>query len=156
MDINATLIGQGITFFIFILVTMKLVWPPIQKAMHERQQRIADGLAAAERGARDLELAKDEVARLLKEAREQATDLLSQANKRGAELVEEAKQQARAEGERLIHAARAQIEQETDRAREQLRKEVAQIAVIGASRILAREIDAKAHAELLDKVANDL
>lgn len=156
MNITATLIAEGITFFFFIWITMKFVWPPIMKAMQERQQRISDGLAAAERGARDLELAKEEVAKLLKDAREQATDVLNQANKRSAEMIDEAKQQARDEGERLVSAARAQIEQEVSQAREELRKQVAELAVVGAGRILAKEIDAKAHADLLDKVANDL
>lgn len=156
MNINASLFAEIIAFSLFIWLTMKFVWPPIMAAMQARQEKIADGLAAAERGVRDLEMAKAEVAKLLKAAREQAGDVLAQANKRGAELLDEAKAQARAEGERLLTAARAQIEQDISRAREQLRRDVAQIAVLGAGKILAREIDAKAHVELLDKVANDL
>lgn len=156
MNINATLIAQGITFFLFIWLTMKFVWPPIMKAMKDRQEKIADGLAAAERGARDLEQAKEEAAKLLKDAREQAGDILNQANRRSAEIVDEAKAQAREEGERLIAAAKSQIEQDVSRAREALRRDVARLAVLSAGKILEREIDAKAHADLLDKVANDL
>ena len=156
MNINATLIAQGITFFLFILMTMKFVWPMIKTAMDERQQKIADGLAAAEKGVRDLDKARDEAKKLLDDAKNQAADLLNQANKRSSEIVEEAKKDARVEGDRLVASARAQIEQEVARAREQLRKEVASLAVVGAGKVLGREIDAKAHADLLDKVANEL
>ncbi|HET9679040.1 MAG TPA: F0F1 ATP synthase subunit B [Gammaproteobacteria bacterium] len=156
MNINATLIAQSITFFLFIWLTMKFVWPPITKAMSERQQKIADGLAAAERGARDLEQAKGEAAKLLKDARSQASDILNQANKRNSEILDEAKQQAREEGSRLVAAAQAQIDQDVARAREQLRRDVAKIAVLGAGKVLGKEIDASTHADLLDKVANDL
>lgn len=156
MNITATLIAQGITFFLFIWLVMKFVWPPIMQAMQDRQEKIADGLAAAERGARDLELAKEEAGKLLREAREQAGDILNQANKRSAEIVDEARTQAREEGERLIASARAQIDQDIGKAREQLRQDVAKIAVLGARRILGKEIDAGTHADLLDKVANDL
>lgn len=156
MNINATLIAQGITFAIFIWLTVKFIWPIIKQAMDERQQKIAEGLAAAEKGARDLETARDEARKILEEAKGQAADLLGQANRRASEIVEEAKQHARTEGERLVVNARAQIEQEISRARESLRKEVAALAVAGAGKLLAREIDAKAHADLLDKVANEL
>lgn len=156
MNINATLIGQMITFGIFLWVTAKFVWPPIINALRERQQKIADGLAAADRGARDLEKAKEEADQLLVKAKEQAAEILNQANKRNTEIVEEAKKEARAEGDRLVASAKAQIEQEVARAREDLRKEVASLAVMGAGRILAREIDARTHADLLDKVANEL
>ncbi|MGD8380249.1 MAG: F0F1 ATP synthase subunit B [Gammaproteobacteria bacterium] len=156
MNITATIIAEGITFFFFIWITMKFVWPPLMKAMQERQEKIADGLAAAERGTRDLELAQERAAELLKEAREQAAEVLNQANRRSAQILDEAKSDARAEGERLVAAARAQIDQEISRARETLREEVAKIAVSGASRILEREIDAKAHAEMLDQLAGQL
>lgn len=156
MNINATLIAQGITFFLFIWLTMKFVWPMVKQAMNERQQKIADGLAAAEKGVRDLEKARDEAKQILDAAKNQAADLLNQANKRSTEIVEEAKKEARDEGERLVASARAQIEQEIARAREELRREVASLAVLGAGKVLGREIDARAHAELLDKVANEL
>lgn len=151
-----TLIGQFITFAIFLFVTVKFVWPPIINALRERQQKIADGLAAADRGARDLEKAKEEADQVLAKAKDQAAEILNQANKRNTEIVEEAKKDARAEGDRLVASAKAQIEQEVARAREDLRKEVASIAVMGAGRILAKEIDASAHKDLLDKVANEI
>lgn len=156
MNINATLIAQGITFFLFIWMTMKFVWPMIKTAMDERQTKIADGLAAAEKGVRDLELARGEAKKLLDDAKNQAADLLNQANKRSSEIIEESKKEARHEGERLVASARGQIEQEIARAREELRKEVASLAVIGAGKVLGREIDATTHADLLDKVANEL
>lgn len=156
MNITATLIAQGITFATFVWMTVRFIWPVIKRAMDERQKTIAEGLAAAEKGMRDLETARDEARKILDEAKSQAADLLGQANRRSSEIVEEAKQQARAEGERLVANARAQIEQEISRARESLRKEVAALAVAGAGKLLAREIDAKAHADLLDKVANEL
>lgn len=156
MNINATLIAQGITFFLFIWMTMRFVWPMMKTAMDERQKKIADGLAAAEKGVRDLEQASAEAKKVLDEAKNQAADLLNQANKRSSEIVEESKKEAREEGARLVATARVQIDQEVTRAREQLRKEVAALAVVGAGKILSREIDAKAHADLLDKVANEL
>lgn len=156
MDINATLIGQMITFGIFLWVTAKFVWPPMIQALRDRQEKIADGLAAAERGQRDLESAREDAQQVLDKAKEQAADILNQANKRNTEIVEEAKKDARAEGDRLVASAKAQIEQEVARAREDLRREVASIAVMGASRILAKEIDAGTHKDLLDKVANEI
>lgn len=156
MDINATLIGQMITFGVFLWVTAKFVWPPMIQALRDRQQKIADGLAAAERGSRDLEKARDEAQEILKQAKEQAAEILNQANKRNTEIVEEAKKDARAEGDRLVASAKAQIEQEVARAREELRKEVSSIAVMGAGRILGKEIDAGVHKDLLDKVANEI
>jgi F-type H+-transporting ATPase subunit b len=151
-----TLVGQAGTFLVFILFTMKFVWPHIMNAIQERQEKIAEGLAAAEKGVKDLEEARAEVERVLKEAREQASDIIAQANRRSTELVEEAKNEARAEGERLVESARGQIEQEVARAREQLRDEVAALAATGAGQILGREVNAKAHGELLDKLAAEL
>lgn len=156
MGINATLIGQMITFVVFILFTMKFVWPFVTRAMAERQQRIADGLAAAEKGVRDLEQAKTQASDIQNEARTQAADILGQANKRGSVIVDEAKSQAQAERERILAQAQAEIEQERNRLREALRAELAGIAVAGAGKILAREIDAKTHAALLDKLAAEL
>ncbi|MDX1443827.1 MAG: F0F1 ATP synthase subunit B [Gammaproteobacteria bacterium] len=156
MNINATLIGQMITFGIFLWVTAKFVWPPMIQALRDRQQKIADGLAAAERGQRDLEKAKEDAQEVLDKAKDQAAEILNQANKRSTEIVEEAKKDARAEGDRLVASAKAQIEQEVARAREDLRKEVASIAVMGAGKILSKEIDASAHKDLLDKVANEI
>ena len=110
MNINATLFGQALWFAVFILLTMKYIWPPLQKAMHERQQQIADGLAAAERGKQDLVLAEQRAAEELQKARAQAAEILAQAEKRGGQLVEEAKTNAKAEGERIVQAAKAEIE----------------------------------------------
>ena len=156
MNLNATLLGQFITFGIFVFVMVKFVWPPIMTAMRERQTRIADGLAAADKGVRDLEEAKDKAASITKEAREQAADIVAQANKRGNDIVDEAKMHAQSERERILASAQAEIEQERNRLREALRGEVAAIAIAGAGRIIEREIDAKAHADLLDKMAANL
>lgn len=156
MNMNLTLVGQMITFGVFLWVTAKFVWPPVIQALRDRQQKIADGLAAAERGSRDLDKAREEAQELLNKAKDQAAEILNQANKRSSEIVEEAKKDARAEGDRLVASAKSQIEQEVARARETLRKEVASIAVMGAGKILAKEIDAKTHEALLDKVANEL
>lgn len=149
---NATLIGQIITFLVFVEFTRRFVWPHVLQAMEERRQKIADGLAAAERGQRELQEADVKAKDVLKEARQQAAGIIEQANKRGSEIVEEAKASARAEGERLVSAAKAEIDQEVARARETLRAEVATIAVEGAGRILKREIDAAAHAQLMDEL----
>jgi len=156
VGLNATLIGQIITFLVFVAFTKKFVWPPVLKAMDERRQKIADGLAAAERGQRELEQADVQAAEVLKEARKQAAGIVDQATKRGTEIVEEAKANARTEGERLVAAAQAEIEREQARAREALRAEVAGIAMAGAGKILKREINAAAHAELMDELTAQL
>ena len=152
MDINATLIGQVVWFGLFIWFTMKFVWPPLQRAMHERQKQIADGLAAAERGKQELEQAAKRTEEILVEARHKAQELLVQADKRASQIVEEAKTVAKTEGERLLTGAKAEIEQEVFRAKETLRTQVAALAVAGAEQILRREVDAKAHAELLTQI----
>ncbi len=149
MNINLTLIGQSITFIVFVWFTMKFVWPPIMQALNERKKKIADGLAAAERGAHEKELAEKKAAEVLHEAKQQAQDIINQAQKRASEIVEESKETARAEGERIIAAANAEIEQEVNRTREELRGQVASLAVAGAGKILKREIDAKANEDLL-------
>ena len=156
MNINATLFGQALWFAVFIWLTMKYIWPPLQKAMHDRQKQIADGLSAAEKGRQELELAAQRVTEELRKAREQASEILAQAEKRGGELVEEAKGNAKAEGERIVNAAKAEIEQEVNRAKEQLRAQVAMLAVTGAEKILRREVDAKAHAQLLQGLEAEL
>lgn len=156
MNINATLLAQALWFAFFIWITMKFIWPPLQKAMHERQKEIADGLAAAEKGRQELEMAAQRVTEELQKAREQASEILAQAEKRAGELVEEAKDNARAEGERIVNAAKAEIEQEVNRAREQLRTQVASLAVSGAEKILKREIDSSAHAQLLQGLEAEL
>lgn len=156
MNFNATLIGQMITFIALVIITMKYVWPPIMKAMQERQKRIAEGLAAAERGARDQEMAQAKAAEVLREAKQQAQEIITQAQRRANEMVEEAKGHARGEGERQLVAAKAEIEQEVNRAREQLRGQVADIVVSGASKVLEREVDAKTHAKILNDLVAQL
>jgi F-type H+-transporting ATPase subunit b len=149
VSINITLLGQMITFSLLVYFTMKKVWPPIMQAMQERQERIAEGLAASERGVREQELAQEKAAQKLREAKQQAAELLAQAQKRAGEIVDEARDQGREEGERQLAVAHAEIEQEANRAREVLREQVAGLAVAGAARVLKREIDAKAHGDLL-------
>ena len=156
MNINATLFGQAIWFAVFIWVTMKFVWPPMKRALEARQKQIAEGLAAAERGRQDLELAAKRAEELLREARTQAQEILAQADKRAAQMVDEAKGQAKAEGDRIVAGAKSEIEQEVFRAKEALRSQVATLAVQGAEKILRREVDAKAHADLLNAVAAEL
>jgi len=156
VNINLTLIGQTISFFVFVWFCMKFVWPPIMAVLEERKKRIADGLAAAERGAHEQELAEKKAAELLKEAKQQASDIITQAQKRGNEMVEEAKDTAKTEGERVKAAAQAELEQEVSRAKEGLRTQVAQLAVSGAERILQREIDSKAHQQIVDELASQI
>lgn len=156
MGINATLIGQMITFGLFVWVMMKFVWPPLTQAMQERQQRIAEGLAAAEQGNTQLERSRQEVESALQAARQQAAEILAQANRRGAEMIEQAKQAAREEGERQIRSAEALIAQEVSQARESLRREVADLAMAAAGRILKREIDPSAHRDLVDELVRQI
>ncbi len=156
MNINLSLFAQAAAFALFIWFTVRFVWPPIIRAIELRQKTIADGLAAAERGRQDLELASKRANDLIREAKEQAQEIIAQADKRAAQLVEEAKVGAKAEGERMIAAAKAEIEQEVARAKDSLRAQVAVLAVQGAEKILRREVDAKAHADLLDAVAAEL
>jgi len=156
MNINLTLIGQSITFMVFVWFCMKFVWPPIMGALQERQKRIADGLAAAERGEHEQQLAEKAAAEKLSEAKLQASEILAQAQKRASEIVDEAKTDARAEGERLVTAAQSEIEQEVNRAKETLRQQVAGIAVAGASKVLEREINESAHADILDKLVAEI
>ena len=156
MNINATLLAQAIMFGLFVWFCMKFVWPPIMSALAERQKQIADGLAAADRGKHELELAAKRAAQDLREAKEKASEIIALAEKRAGEIADEAKETAKAEGERIIAGARAEIDQEVNRAKESLRNEVARLAVAGAEKILRREIDAKAHGEMLTAIANEL
>lgn len=156
MDLNATLFGQAITFGILIWFTMKFVWPYLLGAMQERAKRIADGLAAAERGKQELEQAAKRTEELLHEARQKAQEILAQADKRALEFVDEANAAAKAQGAQLVAGAKAEINQEVFRAREALRAQVAALAVAGAEKILRREVDAKAHADLLRAVEAEL
>ena len=156
MNIGLTLIGQSIAFVVFVLFCMKYVWPPIIAALDERKKKIADGLAEAERGFKQQELAEKNAEHKLSEARQQATDILNQAQKRANEIVEDAKQVATDEGNRIKEAAHAEVEKEVHRATEQLRVQVSAIAVAGAERILKKEIDARAHQDILDELATQI
>lgn len=156
MNINATIIGQSLSFLFFVAFCWKFVWPAIIGVMVEREKRIAAGLENADRASRDLELAKEEVSRKLRSAKEEAAAILEQANKRASQIVEEAKELAREEGERLKVAAQAEIDREKTRAKEELRKQVASLVLIGAERVLEVSIDAGQHAGMLDKLAAEL
>ena len=156
MNVNATIIGQLITFWILIWFVMKYVWAPITTMMMARSKRIADGLAAGERGKHDLELASKRGAEVLREAKQKAAEIIGQAEKRASQVVEEGKANAKLEGARILAGAQAEIQQEVHRAKEGLRQQVASLAVAGAEKILRREIDAHAHAELLTTIQNEL
>src|SRR5260221_7864218 len=156
MSFNLTLIAQGVAFALFIWFTVKFVWPPLLRAIETRQKQIADGLAAGEQGKKSLELSSKQAEQAIQEARPRAAEIVGQAEKRGSQVVEEAKVAAKAEGDREKAAAKADIQQEAQRAREQLREQVAALAVAGAEKILRREVDAKAHAELLDGIKKQL
>lgn len=156
MNINLTLIGQSVTFVFFVWFCMKFVWPPIMNALNTRKQTIADGLAAAEKGKHDEELAKQRAVQELKQAKDQASEIIASAQKRAAEIVDEAKDTARDEAERIKTAANTEIEQEVNRAREHLRGEVVSLAVAGAGKVLKREIDAKANEDLLKDLVAQL
>lgn len=156
MNINATLFAQAIVFFAFIYVTVKYVWPMMQEKIDARQKTIADGLAAGEQGKKSLELSSRQAEQAIQQARMRAAEIIAQAEKRDAQMIEEAKTVAKAEGDREKAAAKADIQQEAQRAREQLREQVAALAVAGAEKILRREVDAKAHAELLDGIKKQL
>lgn len=156
MNLNATLLIQSIVLLILGWITMKFIWPPLIAAIEERQKKIAEGLAAADKGEKSLAEAKSSAAVVVREAHVQASKIIEQANRRSNELVEEARGTAIAEGQRLIGDARQEVALESGRAREQLRKDVASIAVAGASKLLGREIDAKAHADLLDQLALEI
>lgn len=153
MDINLTLIGQSIAMAVFVWFCMKYVWPPLLGIIEERQAKIADGLAAADRGARSLEDARGTIALQMDEARAQARQIIDQAQARANGIVDEARVGATQERERILQSAQAEVDQQVNRARDELRTQVAAIAVAGAEKILAREIDPRAHQELLDKLA---
>ena len=156
MNFNLTLIAQMLAFLAFIWFTAKFVWPPLMRAIEARQKQIADGLAAAEEGKRSLEVSSKTAEASLRDARGRAAEVLAQAEKRAAQIIEEARNAAKEEGNREKAAAKAEIEQQVTRAREQLRDRVASLAVAGAEKILRREVDSKAHAELLDSIKRQL
>jgi len=156
MSFNLTLIAQAVAFALFIWFTVRFIWPPLLRVIEARQKTIADGLAAADQGRKSLEVSTRQADDAIKAARERAAEIVAQADKRAAQMVEEAKVAAKDEGTREKTAAKAEIEQEVSRAREQLREQVAMLAVAGAEKILRREVDAKAHAELLDSIKGQL
>ena len=156
MDINMTLLGQSIAMLVFVWFCMKKIWPPIMAAIEERQAQITEGLAAAERGQQSLDKAQAESSDIVDNARKQATTILDQAHARANEIIAEGKSSGVKERERQLAAATADVEQETNRAREELRGQVSAIAVASAEKILRREIDPKAHADILSDLANEL
>lgn len=156
MNVTVTLIVQIFTFALLVWFIMRFLWEPLTGLMQEREKRIADGLAAGEKGRHDLELAEKRAQEMLRGAKQQASDIISHAERRAAEIVDAAKGDAKTEAERVIIAARSEIDQERNRAREELRHAVGELVVAAASRILEKEVDAKAHARLLDNAVKQL
>ena len=156
MDINLTLIGQAIAFIVFVYFCMKYIWPPIMQALEERQQSVADGIAASDKAHNDLAAASEKSEAIIEEARARALGIVDQANQRANQVMAEAKSDAVTQGKRLVEAARSEIEQESNKAKDSLRGEIASIAIAGASKLLDREVDKKTHADLLDKLVAEL
>ena len=156
MSINATLLGQAISFALFVWFCMKFVWPPLMNAIEERQKKIADGLADAGRAAKDLELAQVKATEQLKDAKATANEIIEQANKRKAQIVDEAKVEADTERAKIIAQGHAEIENERNRVKEDLRKQVAVLAIAGAEKILERSIDEAAHSDIVNKLVAEL
>lgn len=156
MNINLTLISQAVAFAIFIWFTVRFVWPPLRTAIDNRQKTIAEGLAAAERGKHDLELAARRSAEVLRETKDKSTDILAQAERRAQQIIEDAKTAARVEADKVVASAKAEIDQEAERAKQHLRERVAELAVAGAEQILRREVDAAVHADMLASLKQEL
>jgi F-type H+-transporting ATPase subunit b len=157
MDVSlGTLIGQAGTFLVLVLVTMKFVWPPLTKAMEDRRQKIAEGLAQSDEAEKALEKAEKEAEQIIREARAKSGEIIDQAGKRGNEIVEQAKQDAIAERDRQVAAAEADIKLATNQAREALREKLAELTISGAERVIEQELDADRHRKLLDKLAAEL
>lgn len=156
MNFNATLIGQLIAFTVFVAFCMKYVWPPIIAAIEERQKKIADGLAASERAEKDLELAQSSVTDKLREAKDDASKIIDQAKRRASQIIDDETQRGHTEREKIIAQGYVEIEAEKNRVKEDLRKQIAVLAISGAQKILAREIDAKAHSDIVEKLVAEL
>lgn len=156
MNLNLTLLGEFITFIIFIAFVMKWVWPPLMKAMEARRQKIADGLAAAEQGQKELELAHHKSREQIAEAKHQASIIIEDANLRASHIIEESKKQARVEGDRLLKLAQGEIEQERNKAHDLLMAQVAHVAVAGAEKILQREVDKSGNEQLVNEVLSEM
>ncbi len=153
---NATLLGQAIAFVLFVWFCMKYVWPPLMAAIENRQKNIADGLAAADRAAKDLSLAQANASDKLKEAKKAAAEIIDQANKRKSQILEESQIEAQAERQKILDQGRAELETERNRARDELRKQVAVLAIAGAEKILERSIDENAHQDILNEITAKL
>jgi len=156
VNLNATLFAQFVVFFILAFVTMKFVWPPLMKALDERAERIANGLAAADRGKAEMAAAEKRIAAELAATRDESAKRIADAEKRAAAIIEDARQQASVEAARIVEGAKADAEQQVTRAREELRAQVAALAVAGAEQILKREVNAAAHADLLNRLSTEL
>ncbi|WP_261816334.1 F0F1 ATP synthase subunit B [Vibrio gallicus] len=156
MEMNATLLGQAISFAMFVWFCMKYVWPPVLQAIEERQKKIADGLVAAERATKDLNLAQANASDQMKEAKRTATEIIDQANKRKAQILDEAREDAQAERQKILTQAEAEVEAERSRARDELRKQVATLAIAGAEKILERSVDKDAQKDILDNITAKL
>jgi F-type H+-transporting ATPase subunit b len=156
MNINLTLLGQTITFIVFVAFCMKYIWPPLMKVLNDRKKQIADGLAAGEKGQHDLELAQRRATEVIHEAKQKASEIITHAEQRAGEIADEAKDKARDEADRIVRSARADIDQEVNQAREGLRKAVSQLAIVGAGKILEKEVDPGAHAKLIDGLVREL
>ncbi|RJG39199.1 F0F1 ATP synthase subunit B [Motilimonas pumila] len=156
MSINATLLGQAISFALFVWFCMKFVWPPLMSAIEERQKKIADGLEAANRAAKDLELAQAKAGDQLKDAKAQAAEIIDAANKRKNQIVDEAKTEAETERAKIIAQGEAEVEAERNRAKEELRKQLAVLAIAGAEKIIERSVDEAANADIVDKLVAEL
>jgi len=156
VNINATLLGQMITFALLVWFTMKYVWPPLMQALEERKKKIAEGLAAADKGKHEMELAEKRASAVLKEAKDQAAEIVNLAHKRAGELVDESKQSAREEGERIVTAAKAEIDREVQKTKEDLRQQVASLAVAAAEQILRKEVDREKHRDIIENLDKQL
>ncbi|PSJ41181.1 F0F1 ATP synthase subunit B [Zobellella endophytica] len=156
MNMNATILGQTIAFILFVWFCMKFVWPPIMAAIENRQKEIAEGLSSAERAKKDLALAQNNATEQLKEAKLQSAQIVEQANKRKAQIIEDATREAQAEREKILAQAQAEIDAERNRVKEELRKQVAALALVGAEKILERQIDAAANSDIVEKVVAEL
>jgi F-type H+-transporting ATPase subunit b len=156
VNLNATLIGELIAFVVFVWFCMKYVWPPLNDAIEARQEKIADGLAASDRAANDLELAQAKATAQLKDAKSQAADIIKAAKSRETQIVEEAAVKAQAEKEKILASGHTEIETERNRVKEELRQQVASLAIAGAEKILERSIDAADHSDILDKFVAEL
>ncbi len=156
MDINATIIGQFITFAILVWFTMKYVWPPIIKTMHDREKKIAAGLEASERSKRELEVAEHKSLAIIREAKQQASQILEQANLHAAKLIEEAKGQGKLENKRIVEMAQGEIAREVAQVKDALKNQLAALAIAGAEKIIHKNLDASTHDALLNQLAAEI